>query len=46
MVVDGDAGARDVTVRYVKNGVALAVATIFRDQESLAAELEMEQRVS
>jgi len=46
VAVDGDAGARDVTVRYEKNGVALAVATIFRDQESLAAELEMEQRAA
>ena len=44
MVVDGGASAHDVAVRYEQNGVALAVATIFRDQESLAAELEMEQR--
>jgi NADPH-dependent 2,4-dienoyl-CoA reductase/sulfur reductase-like enzyme/nitrite reductase/ring-hydroxylating ferredoxin subunit len=46
VVVDGDAAKHDVTVRYEKNGVALAVATIFRDQESLAAELEMERRIS
>ena len=40
--VDGDAGKRDVTVRYVRGGAPLAVATIFRDEESLRAELDME----
>ena len=40
--VDGDPAKRDVTVRFVKDGRALAVATIFRDQESLEAEVQME----
>ena len=45
VVVDGDPAARDVAVRYEKDGRALAVATIFRDEESLRAELDMEARV-
>jgi len=40
--VDGDAGAHDVTVRFMRDDKALAVATIFRDQESLDAETRME----
>lgn len=40
--VDGDPAKRDVTVRFVKDDKALAVATIFRDEESLDAEVEME----
>jgi NADPH-dependent 2,4-dienoyl-CoA reductase/sulfur reductase-like enzyme/nitrite reductase/ring-hydroxylating ferredoxin subunit len=40
--VDGDAKAKDVTVRYKRGGKVLAVATIFRDEESLRAELAME----
>jgi NAD(P)H-nitrite reductase large subunit len=43
-VVDGDAAKHDVTVRYEQNGKTLAVATIFRDEESLRAELEMEAK--
>ena len=43
--VDGDPAKRDVTVRFVKNGKSLAVATIFRDQASLEAEIEMEGAV-
>jgi apoptosis-inducing factor 3 len=42
-IVDGDAAARDVAVRYNKGGTTLAIATIFRDQESLEAEVEMEK---
>ncbi|HKO15324.1 MAG TPA: FAD-dependent oxidoreductase [Gemmatimonadaceae bacterium] len=41
--VDGKAADRDVTVRYVEGGRTLAVATIFRDRESLEAEVEMER---
>ena len=41
--VDGDPAARDCTVTYRKNGDVRAVATIFRDRESLAAELAMER---
>lgn len=42
-IVDGDAAKRDVAVRYEKGGKTLAVATIFRDEESLRAELAMER---
>jgi NADPH-dependent 2,4-dienoyl-CoA reductase/sulfur reductase-like enzyme/nitrite reductase/ring-hydroxylating ferredoxin subunit len=41
--VDGDPGARDAAVRYERGGRLLALATIFRDEESLRAELAMEQ---
>ncbi|MGH7034462.1 MAG: NAD(P)/FAD-dependent oxidoreductase, partial [Stellaceae bacterium] len=40
---DGDPGARDVAVRFRKDGRTLAVATIFRGRESLEAERQMEQ---
>lgn len=43
-VVDGDASKRDITVKYEQGGKVLAVATIFRDDESLRAELAMERR--
>jgi NADPH-dependent 2,4-dienoyl-CoA reductase/sulfur reductase-like enzyme/nitrite reductase/ring-hydroxylating ferredoxin subunit len=39
---DGDPAAHDVALRFRKNGRTLAVATIFRGQESLSAELSME----
>jgi apoptosis-inducing factor 3 len=39
----GDVGAHDVALRFRKAGRALAVATIFRGQESLLAELAMEK---
>jgi len=42
--VEGDAGEHDVTVRFMRGGTALAVATIFRDRESLEAEVQMERR--
>ena len=40
---DGDAAARDVTLRYQKSGRTLAVATISRNLESLRAELAIER---
>ena len=40
--VDGDPAARDVAVRFKRGGRTLAVASIFRDSESLKAEVEME----
>jgi NADPH-dependent 2,4-dienoyl-CoA reductase/sulfur reductase-like enzyme/nitrite reductase/ring-hydroxylating ferredoxin subunit len=43
IVQDGDPGARDVALRYLKGGRTLAVATIFRARESLEAELAMEK---
>jgi NADPH-dependent 2,4-dienoyl-CoA reductase/sulfur reductase-like enzyme/nitrite reductase/ring-hydroxylating ferredoxin subunit len=40
--VDGDIENKDCTVRYRREGRTLAVVTIFRDLESLRAELDME----
>ncbi len=37
--VDGDPSARDVAVRFKRGGRTLAVASIFRDIESLNAEV-------
>jgi NADPH-dependent 2,4-dienoyl-CoA reductase/sulfur reductase-like enzyme/nitrite reductase/ring-hydroxylating ferredoxin subunit len=45
VVVDGDASKRDVSVRYEQAGRTLALATIFRDDESLRVELEMERAI-
>jgi apoptosis-inducing factor 3 len=39
----GDIGAYDVALRFRRAGRTLAVATIFRGRESLAAEVAMEQ---
>jgi NADPH-dependent 2,4-dienoyl-CoA reductase/sulfur reductase-like enzyme len=41
--VDGTFDAHDCTVSYLRSNRRLAVATIFRDRESLQAELEMER---
>ena len=43
-VVDGDAANRDVAVRLEQGGKVLALATIFRDAESLAFELDLEKK--
>lgn len=43
IAIDGDIKARDCLLRYTRNGRVLAVASIFRDVESLKAELAMEQ---
>jgi NADPH-dependent 2,4-dienoyl-CoA reductase/sulfur reductase-like enzyme/nitrite reductase/ring-hydroxylating ferredoxin subunit len=40
--VDGDASKHDVAVKLVKNGETAALATIFRDEESLLEELREE----
>jgi NADPH-dependent 2,4-dienoyl-CoA reductase/sulfur reductase-like enzyme/nitrite reductase/ring-hydroxylating ferredoxin subunit len=42
-VLDGDPAARDCAVTYYRDGRAAAVATIYRDQQSLTTELEMER---
>ena len=42
--VDGTPEDRDVAVRFVKSNRTLALATIFRDKESLHAEVAMEGR--
>ena len=44
--IDGDAGERDVAVRFIAGEKTLAVATIFRDRTSLEAELAMERSAS
>jgi apoptosis-inducing factor 3 len=41
--ISGTLDEHDCTVRYQRGGKALAVATIFRDRESLEAELKMER---
>jgi hypothetical protein len=41
--VDGVPKDRDVTVRFIDGNRTSAVATIFRDKESLAAEIAMER---
>jgi NADPH-dependent 2,4-dienoyl-CoA reductase/sulfur reductase-like enzyme/nitrite reductase/ring-hydroxylating ferredoxin subunit len=41
--LDGDPAKRDCTVRFTGDGRTLAVATIFRDRESLEAERQMER---
>jgi len=42
--VEGQAEKHDVAVRFVRDGKTLALATIFRDQESLEEEIAMESR--
>ena len=41
--VDGEAANRDVSVRFVHGDRLLALATIFRDRESLKTEIAMER---
>ena len=41
--IEGDIGARDCVVRYRKNGTVRAVASIYRDRDSLEAELALER---
>ena len=43
LAVDGDIAARDCMLRYKRNGRVLAVASIYRDVDSLKAEAAMEQ---
>jgi NADPH-dependent 2,4-dienoyl-CoA reductase/sulfur reductase-like enzyme/nitrite reductase/ring-hydroxylating ferredoxin subunit len=45
IAIDGDIKAKDCLLRYKRNGRVLAVASIFRDTESLQAELAMERAV-
>jgi NADPH-dependent 2,4-dienoyl-CoA reductase/sulfur reductase-like enzyme/nitrite reductase/ring-hydroxylating ferredoxin subunit len=44
--VDGSIAARDCTVRFKRAGRVQAVATIYRDRESLEAEVQMEQALA
>jgi len=43
IVIDGSIGDRDCVVRYKRGGRVLAVASIYRDIDSLKAELAMER---
>jgi hypothetical protein len=43
--IQGSIEQRDCVVRYTTGGRTLAVASIFRDRESLEAELAMERAV-
>jgi apoptosis-inducing factor 3 len=45
VAVDGSIESRDCAVRFLRDSRTLAVATIYRDRESLEAELEMEHAV-
>jgi hypothetical protein len=42
-VIEGDVAAKDCLLRYRKDGRVLAVASIFRDLDSLKAELALER---
>ena len=42
-MIEGDVAAKDCIIRFKRNGRVLAVASIFRDVESLQAEMAMEQ---
>jgi NADPH-dependent 2,4-dienoyl-CoA reductase/sulfur reductase-like enzyme/nitrite reductase/ring-hydroxylating ferredoxin subunit len=44
--IDGNISARDCAVRFKRAGRILAVATIYRDHESLEAEVQMEQALA
>jgi hypothetical protein len=43
LAVDGDVAGRDCLLRFKRKGRVLAVASVFRDAESLQAELTMER---
>ena len=42
--IEGDIAARDCLLRFKRDGRTLAVASIFRDIESLEAEVAMEHQ--
>ena len=46
IAIDGDITAKDCLLRYKKGGRTLAVVSIFRDVESLKAELAMERNIA
>jgi len=45
LAIDGDIASRNCVLRYKRNGRVLAVASIYRDVESLQAEVMMERDV-
>jgi NADPH-dependent 2,4-dienoyl-CoA reductase/sulfur reductase-like enzyme/nitrite reductase/ring-hydroxylating ferredoxin subunit len=46
LAIEGDIAAKDCLLRYKRNGRTLAVASIFRDVESLKAEMAMERETA
>lgn len=46
IAIDGDIIAKDCLLRFKREGRTLAVASIFRDIESLGAEVEMERQMT
>jgi NADPH-dependent 2,4-dienoyl-CoA reductase/sulfur reductase-like enzyme/nitrite reductase/ring-hydroxylating ferredoxin subunit len=44
IVIEGDIASKDCVVRYRQKGRTLAIASIYRDVDSLKAEVEMEQQ--
>jgi NADPH-dependent 2,4-dienoyl-CoA reductase/sulfur reductase-like enzyme/nitrite reductase/ring-hydroxylating ferredoxin subunit len=46
LAIDGDVAARDCKLTYKRGGRALAVASIYRDRESLEAEAAMERETA
>jgi NADPH-dependent 2,4-dienoyl-CoA reductase/sulfur reductase-like enzyme/nitrite reductase/ring-hydroxylating ferredoxin subunit len=46
IALEGDIGSKDCILRYRRNGKLLAVASIFRDRESLEAEIAMEREAA
>jgi NADPH-dependent 2,4-dienoyl-CoA reductase/sulfur reductase-like enzyme/nitrite reductase/ring-hydroxylating ferredoxin subunit len=46
IAIDGDIAGKDCLLRFRRNGRALAVVTIFRDVESLEAELAIEREAA
>jgi hypothetical protein len=45
LTIEGDIAAKDCLLSYKRQGRVLAVASIYRDVDSLRAELAMEKRV-
>ncbi|HEX6831176.1 MAG TPA: oxidoreductase C-terminal domain-containing protein, partial [Methyloceanibacter sp.] len=46
LAIDGNIAGKDCLVRFRRSGRTLAVVTIFRDVESLEAELAMERKAA
>ncbi len=46
ITIDGDISARDCVLHFRNEGHTLAVVSIFRDTESLEAEVEMEKQIA
>jgi hypothetical protein len=46
IAIEGNVAAKDCVLRYMSKGRVLAVASIYRDLDSLKAELALEQGVA